>query len=513
MIVTTAQGQLEGVESDGVHHFRGVRYAAAPTGPLRFREPRPPSSWIGVRSATEFGMVAWQSTGGVSMLLGDQGGVPSEDCLVLNVTTPACDDARRPVMVWLHGGGYVNGSSSSSWYDPTRMVARGDVVVVGVNYRLGALGFLWLGDLDPDLRSSGVNGLLDQVAALRWVHDNIAVFGGDPGRVTLFGESAGAMSVATLLAMPQAQGLFHGVIAQSGAASNTFDPAVASEVTASVMARIGATSVDEVKRTEAADLVAAGSAVTRDLLRAPGRIAGPTGIALAMAFQPVVDGDWLPVDPLEAARATTPATAVPAGDVPLLVGTNAEEWNLFRLLSPSGLDHPELLTRLDRAFSDGRRIHDTYAADHPGLGPDQLWSEILTDAAFRIPALRLLEAREAAGNLAASYQYLFSWPTPAFGGLVGSCHALEVPFVFGTIGNPGAELILGGPAGPELWALSDAMQDAWVAFARTGDPSHDGLPTWPAWTGTRRSVMCFDTRCEVVGDPDGAERGVWDGVL
>jgi para-nitrobenzyl esterase len=512
MIVTTAQGRLQGVEERGadgrgVHHFRGIPYAAAPVGARRFRPPGPPPSWEGVRPAKEFGSVAWQSTGGMSMLLGDQGGVPSEDCLVLNVTTPACDDGRRPVMVWIHGGGYVNGSSSSSWYDPTRMCTRGDVVVVGINYRLGALGFLWLGDLDPELGSSGVNGLLDQVAALRWVQDNISAFGGDPHQVTLFGESAGAMSSATLLAVPEAEGLFHRVIAQSGAASNTFGPEVAAEITSSVMARMGVTTVAEVLAADAADLVAAGTAVNREVLQDPRRIAGPTGIALALPFQPVVDGRWLPTSPLEAVRAGR------AADVALLIGTNADEWNLFRLLSPGGLDHPQLLDRLDRVFTHGHRIHDTYAADQAGASPDELWSQILTDAAFRMPAVRLLEARAEAGTASPSFQYLFSWATPAFGGLVGSCHALELPFVFGTLGHPGAELILGGSATPELWALADAVQDSWTAFARSGDPSHPGLPEWPAWTVERRAVMRFDTTREVLDDPGGAERDLWQGVL
>ncbi len=507
MIVTTAQGQLEGIERNGVWQFRGVPYAAPPVGERRFRPPAPPEPWEGVRPADRFGPRAWQATGGAMALLGDQGGETSEDCLFLNVVTPGCDDRRRPVLVWIHGGGFVNGSSSTPWYDGSRMAARGDVVVVSVNYRLGALGFLWLGDLDERYRSSGVNGLLDQAAALRWVEQNIAAFGGDPGNVTIFGESAGAMSVSTLLALPAARGLFHRAIAQSGAASNTFEPKVASEITSAMMSRLSVTELEGLLAAAPADLVAAGGKVTGELFHDPGRIAGPTGIALAMAFQPVVDGEWLPCGPLDAVREGT------AADVGLLTGTNRDEWNLFRLMSPSGLDHPELLERLDRVFGEGHRIHDAYAAARPGATPDDLWSAVLTDATFRIPTTRLVEARVEGGASSPTHQYLFTWASPAFGGVAGSCHALEIPFVFGVLGNQGAELFLGGHAGEELWALSDAMQDAWIAFARTGDPNHPGIPDWPAWSPDERPVLRFDVERSLEHDPAGAERRLWDGVL
>ena len=507
MIVSTTQGRLEGIERKGAWQFRGIPYAAPPVGERRFRPPAPPEPWAGVRPADTFGPVSWQAMGGTAQLLGDGERETSEDCLFLNVTTPACDDGARPVMVWIHGGGFVNGSGSVPWYDGTRLALRGDVVVVSINYRLGALGFLWLGDLDPELRSSGVNGLLDQAAALRWVHDNIAAFGGDPGNVTVFGESAGAMSVSTLLALPAARGLFHRAVAQSGAASNTFSPKVASEITSSIMNRLGVSDLEGLLTAEPAALVEADGKVTGEIFHDPSRISGPTGIALAMAFQPVVDGEWLPTDPLEAVRCGT------AADVPLLTGTNLDEWNLFRLMSPSGLDHPELLERLDRIFGEGHRIHDTYAAARPDATADDLWSAVLTDATFRIPAVRLVEARAEGGATSPTRQYLFSWATPAFGGVVGSCHALEVPFVFGSLGNSGAELFFGGPAGPELWALSEAMQDAWLAFARGGDPNHDGLPDWPAWTPDDRPVLRFDLERRLEHDPHGAERAVWEGVL
>jgi para-nitrobenzyl esterase len=507
MIATTAQGRIEGFERNGAWQFRGIPYAAPPVGERRFRPPAPPEPWEGVRSGREFGAISCQGTGGTTAFLGEQARETSEDCLFLNVLTPGCDDAGRPVVVWIHGGGFVNGSGSTPWYDGTRMATRGDVVVVTVNYRLGAAGFLWLGDLDPSYRSSGVNGLLDQAAALRWVQENIAGFGGDPGNVTIVGESAGAMSVSTLLALPAARGLFHRAVAESGAASNTFPPRIAAEITSSMMSRLEVTDLEGLLAADPDALVAAAGKVTGEIFHDPGRIAGPTGIALAMAFQPVVDGEWLPADPLEAVRRGD------AADVPFLTGTNLDEWNLFRLMSPSGLDHPALLERLDSHFGDGHRVHETFAASVPaGATPDDLWSAVLTDVTFRMPAVRLVEAR-AEGATSPTHQYLFTWASPAFGGIAGSCHALEIPFVFGVLANPGAELILGGVAGDDLWGLSDAMQDAWIAFARTGDPNHPGLPEWPAWDPETRPVMRFDVEPALVHDPGRAERLLWEGVL
>lgn len=504
MIVTTEQGRLEGLEQDGLVHFRGVRYAAAPVGDRRFRPPAEPESWEGVRSAIEFGASSWQASGGVTAMLGDQATSMDEDCLLLNITTPGCDDAARPVMVWIHGGGYVNGSGSTPWYDGTSLATRGDVVVVTINYRLGALGLLWLGDLDDSYRSSGMNAILDQVAALRWVQHNIAAFGGDPANVTVFGESAGAMSIGTLLATPAARSLFHRAIAQSGAGENVLAPEVASGVTADLMARLGVTTVAELLELPADRITDAAAEVEGRIHQDPRQLAGRTGIALAMAFQPVVDGAFLPERP-EAAVA-----AGRAADVPLLIGTNLDEWNLFRLMTPGGLDHPELLDRLESIFGAAHDVHDTYAAANPEASIDDLWSAVLTDATFRIPAIRFVEARAAASS--PTYQYLFTWPTPAFGGLVGSCHALEIPFVFGVLANPGAEFILGSEAGPELHELSGRMQDAWLAFARTGDPNHAGLPAWPVADAEARPVMRFDLDCALVHDPGADTRRLWERV-
>jgi para-nitrobenzyl esterase len=511
MIVRIAQGAVEGVERDGVVAFRGLPYASA-VGADRFGPPRPAEGWDGLRVADEFGPSSWQGGGGILSVLGGDDLRLDEDCLSLNVQAPAHDGPPRPVLVWIHGGGYTSGSSATRWYDGTRLVQRGDVVVVSINYRLGALGLLWLGDLEGGeaFQTSGINGLLDQVEALRWVRDNIAAFGGDPGNVTVVGESAGAMSIATLLALPSARGLFHKAILQSGAAHNCFDPEVAAEVTSTVMAHLGVTDLEGVLTAEPQDLVAAGAKVQQAAFRDPGRLTGATGISLAMPFQPVVDGVHLPVHPIEAVAAGASV------GIPLLAGTTLDEWNLFRLLTPGGLDHPELLDRLDAIAGHGHELHDAYAAGHPEASPDELWSAVLTDVVFRVPAVRLLEAHARAdaanGGRAPGREYLFTWPTPVFGGVMGSSHALEVPFVFDTVGLPGAELFLGALAGPELHALAATMQAAWLAFARTGDPSHDGLPPWPAFDPDARRVMALDLEPHVLDDPQRRQLACWDGL-
>lgn len=508
MIVGTTLGEVEGFERDGLCHFRGIPYAAPPIGERRFRPPAPHEGWAGVRRADTFGAISHQNAGGLGAMLGGGDAEGAEDCLFLNVQTPACDDARRPVMVWIHGGGYVTGASSIPWYDGSRLVTHGDVVVVSVNYRLGALGFLWLGALGEEFRSSGTNGILDQAAALGWVGDNIAAFGGDPDNVTVFGESAGAMSVTTLLAVPAARGRFHKAIAQSGAGHNTFAPHLADEITGTVLAELGVTDPADLVEATPAQLLSVEAAVTRRVFREPGRLAGQTGIALAMPFQPVVDEHWLPCDPLTAVADGA------AAHIPLLTGTNLDEWNLFRVMSPGGLDHPELMERLDRIAGRGHEFHDAYAAARPGADPADLWSAVLTDAAFRVPALRLLEAHHAAAVPGVGgYEYLFTWPTPAFGGVMGSCHALEIPFVFDNLTKPGAELFLGGPTGADLGALAARTRDAWVSFARRGVPGADGMPDWPAFDPAARRVMRIDLASEVLADPGRAELDCWAGLL
>lgn len=270
-------------------------------------------------------------------------------------------------------------------------------------------------------------------------------------------------------------------------------------MTEQFMEKLGVTDLDGLLNASPDDIAKAATKVEAKLYDDPSGLGGPTGIALAMAFQPVVDGEHLPKNPLLAMADGD------AMDVPFITGTNLDEWNLFALMSPGGLDDPKLLERLERIFGAGHPVRDAYASDRPDASPDDLWNAVLTDATFRIPAIRMVEARANAST--PTWQYLFTWATPAFGGVVKSCHALEIPFVFGVLENHGAELFLGGPVGDDLRGLSIAMQDAWLAFARTGDPG------WESWNASTRPTQRFDIERELLADPMSAERRVWDGVL
>jgi para-nitrobenzyl esterase len=500
VIVETTHGRLAGREKDGVLRFGGIPYAAAPLAGRRFRPPEPHPGWSGERDATGFGPAAPQTPGALETLSGGRGMVWDEDCLFLNVWTPGLDDARRPVMVWIHGGGFVTGSGSIPWYHGTQFCQHGDVVVVTINYRLGTLGWLHLGDLDPDEPRSGNAGLLDQIAALEWVRDNIAAFGGDPGQVTIFGESAGGMSVATLMGTPAAAGLFHQAIPQSGAAHAVVTADMASEVTERVMSALDVHDVAGLRALEPAQLLETQKTVD-DLMRSRVMSGGIAGVGLA--FSPVLDGDVLPVPPIDAVRAGS------AADVPLLTGTTREEWKLFSLMLRGVEDDAQLMRRLGRIVDDPHRFADTYRQEADDASHDDLWTAVMTDRVFRIPAIRLAEA-QAPHQPDHTFMYRFDWASPALGGRLGSCHALEIPFVFDVLGRSGAE-VFAGDAAPQ--ALADAMHRSWIAFARTGHPGHDDLPPWPAYEPASRSTMHFDVECAVQDDPGAEARAAWDGLI
>jgi para-nitrobenzyl esterase len=436
---------------------------------------------------------------------GAPGGAPTwdEDCLTLNVLTPATDTARRPVMVWIHGGGFTGGTGAIPWYDGTSFATRGDLVVVTINSRLGALGFLHLGGHDPDEAGSGNAGLLDQVAALEWVRDNIEGFGGDPGNVTIFGESAGGMSVATLLGLPRARGLFHRAIAQSGAAHHVQGPDDAGEVTDRVLADLELPTVAALRDIEAARLLEAQVRVSEAVARERAK----RGLGIGLPFTPVRDGVAIDQEPL-----THIGTGLNA-DVGLLTGTTRDEWNVFALMLARGADLDTVRRRLARLVPDPDPLLDTYARHRSEATPDDLLNAIITDHVFRIPAIRLAEAHLAAqrraGRPEAVHLYRFDYASTAFEGRLGACHALEIPFVFHNLDKAGVELFC-GEAPPS--AIADAMHDAWISFARTGEPGHAGIPAWPTYDEGGRPTMCFDERTQLVDDPDGTERAAWDGL-
>ena len=495
-IVETAYGTLRGVEADGVRVFRGIPYAAPPTGEHRFTPPRPAVAWSGVREATTFGPISIQSPSPLEAVFGPDRPPQSEDSLFLNVWAPA-SAGPHPVMVWIHGGAFLTGSGSTPWYDGTAFASRGDVVVVTLNYRLGALGFLHLADLGGERHASSGNvGILDQIAALRWVQENIAAFGGDAGNVTIFGESAGGMSVGTLLGTPAAKGLFHRAILQSGAASHVLGRDVATDIAEEMLTELGLGrhQLDELTKVPADRLLAAQTAVTQ------------RRASIGLAFRPVVDGTTLPQPPLDAIAGGSSA------DVDVLVGTNLDEMTLFHIAFPelASMDQESLVKRADEVFGEGRGAGAaaTYVAARGTMTPVDIWTAIQTDAVFRIPAIRLAERQSSVNpNL---YAYLFTWATPSFGGRLRSTHALEIPFVFDNLGKPGVDVFAGTSAGRQH--LARRMNDAWIAFAHAGDPNHAGLPDWPRYDAGGRSTMLLDDTCAVEDDPYGEERRLWDDV-
>lgn len=472
--------------------WRGIPYAAAP----RFRPPQPALAWSGVRDAAEFGPFAMQSRDPRSATMS---GVTertrmSEDCLVLNIYAPlaaSIDQRPRPVLVWIHGGAFIMGAGSQPLYDGTSFAANHDIVVVSINYRLGLLGLLYLGDLLGGEYAAGNATLLDQVAALRWVRDNIAAFGGDPSAVTIMGESAGAVSVAHLLAAPAARGLFHRAILQSGAigliARTRGD---ATQFANDVVAQLGVTPAGLL------DLP------VQRIIEAQQHFSLTRGLG---AFSPFVDGVTIPRSPLELIREGV------AADIPIIVGSNRDEWMLFDTFlghASTQLIVSQLRERLGGSLLDG--LHARYRAARGGAegAPDaradaRAWVDVIGDMAFLIPAVQLAEAHQAHAPV---WMYRFDFGTP----LLGAAHALELPFVWNVIDGPFAQLLL-GPEAASARPLADAMHGAWASFVRTGIPAE--TTRWPTYDVSERATLLYDRSSSVVADPAGELRAMWSSLL
>jgi para-nitrobenzyl esterase len=488
LVVATSGGLVRGAVKRGVRVWRGIPFAAAPTGERRFRAPEPAPPWRDERDATRFGPVAVQARDPSSAMLSglSEKTQIDEDCLNLNVTAPADDGELRPVIVWIHGGAFIFGAGSMPLYDATSFAAEHGLVVVTINYRLGVLGFLFLGDLAPGYEAGNV-GLLDQVAALRWVKENIAGFGGDPDRVTVMGESAGAVSIAHLLAMPAARGLFQRAILESGAqplSPTTRDDATA--IARRFLDELG-TDVAGLARTPADRLLA----VQDGLVRAKG----------LQAFFPSIDGVTVPRPPIELAREGADV------DVPLLMGSNKDEWNLFELfLGELGV------APVDRALRArlGDTAHDAMIAAYAEARADRSTArarvDLIGDGVFRIPMIRLAEAR---ADRAPVWFYRFDFASTNFGGRLGAAHALELPFVWNVLDNPVAPMLLGPDAVEPGRALAAAIHGAWAAFVRGDEPAALGLPAWPRYDASRRATMLLDRITTVEDDPGGAVRALW----
>lgn len=503
--VSTRSGRLEGATFTGGVRFLGIPFAEPPVGRLRFRAPEPPTPWPGVRDAREYGPSAPQ-IGPVNRmirgLIGATGSRQSQDCLYLNVWTPKCDGARRPVMVWIHGGAFILGSGSTSLYSGERLATRGDVVVVTINYRLGALGYLSWKDAcaGPDVPPANL-GLRDQIAALAWVRDHIEEFGGDPGNVTVFGESAGAMSIGTLLGVPAAKGLFHKAILQSGAAHNVSSPEKAARVAAQFFELLG---IDDPTPEALAPLPIAA------LMEAQARATVGAGLEDGlMAWQPCVDGDLVRETPLSAIDGGL------ASDVPILIGTNRDEYRLFTFLDRDRVNDAELASRVRRIARRGQtedaqlveRILGTYGptTGERDPGANERWVALQGDRIFHYPATRLADAQCA--HQPRVFAYLFEWTLPLLGAGLGACHGLDLPFVFGATHS--GILRLGLVADRKALSVGEAMQDAWIAFARRGEPASDRLPEWPAYETRRRYTMTLGGSRGVIKDPHEAAREFW----
>lgn len=491
-IVATSGGKVAGVRTGAVTAFLGIPYAAAPVGRALFEAPAPHPGWDGVRPADEFGATAPKPDyPGLYAALLEDPVIAGDEFLNLNVWTPDPGGAGLPVMVWIHGGAFRVGSSAVPTYHGSAF-ARDGVVLVSVNYRLGVAGFGVLSDAPVNL------GLHDQLAALAWVQENIAAFGGDPGNVTIFGESAGAMSVTTLAAVAAGSGLFHRAIAQSGAGHTVVDMDDARLVTAELASRLGVRpTAEELGNIPMDRLLDVQYAIGLDVQVDPDpKRWGPSIVVTGMAYLPVVDGDLITERPIDAIAAGV------GHDVPMLVGTTSDEYRFFVI--PTGLVANETDDQL-RRFVAGRgwrpEAPDVYAANRPDANPGDLLAAIMTDQVFRIPAVRLAEAR--AGAPTPTYMYEFAWGTSVQG--LGACHALEIGFVFDTLRSAGT-MKLTGDNPPQ--ALADDMHARWVRFAATGDPG------WPAYEPARRSVMTFGTPASaLVDDPRADERRLWDGVV
>lgn len=501
--VETTYGRIEGEPHGAGCAFRGIPFARPPLGALRFRAPEPPEPWRGVRAAFAFGGSSAQGESAVSGM--DAPGPKGEDCLYLNVYTPAVDGKKRPVLFWIHGGAFVFGSSSSPIYDGIRLALRGDVVVVTTNYRLGTLGYLSLGTHGGERFGATANcGQLDQIAALRWVRDNIAAFGGDPELVTLFGESAGSMAVCTLLGMPDARGLFHRAIAQSGASLRAQDEEYAGRIADALLRKLGIPSdhAERLLEVPVAQVLAAQTEVT-------------AGLTLRNGLGPVVDGKTLP-----AALAIQIAERRSA-EVPLVIGTNRDEMNLFYMSGLRELDAPMSDEEAARIIQgDAAKLSSTAALDvlrvyresrtRRGLPSSNraLLNAIQGDLYFRIPSVRFAEAYLRVQP--ATYTYLFTYESPGMRGALRACHALEIPFVFGTLDAPLQDRFAG--TGPDVERLSATMMTAWLHHAHHGTPAHAALD-WPRYDTSARPTMVFDKQSAVQPAPYDEERAIWDTLV
>ncbi|WP_284646031.1 carboxylesterase/lipase family protein [Paenibacillus silviterrae] len=480
-LVETRYGRLQGTVENSVRIWRGIPYAKPPLGDMRFRPPAAAEAWEGIKQATTFGPICPQPGGGAILGMIDIPREQSEDCLYLNIWAPAVPKpGGSPVLVWIHGGAFVTGHGSVPIYDGSQFARSGDVMVVTFNYRLGPFGFLHLAPVD---RSLGSNlGLQDQVAALQWVRDNIAAFGGDPDRVTVFGESAGSMSIAALLTLPAAKGLFQQAIMESGA-SQVMSDGQATEVTRRFLQELGAEQ-DAVNRLLGAS--------TSEIMEAAGKLR--EGLGSILTFQPVVEEATLPQEPIRAIEAGA------AAGIPVLIGTNRDEGVLF--VRPDAPISEEAVSQALQAMV-GPQAAKLLLQHYPATAEAQ--AQMITDLVFWRSSVQLATAQ---AQYAPVWMYRFDWTLPSHPLLGKAIHAAEIAFVFNNIFMFS---YMNLPVDSETFRLAQLMQDAWVSFAVHGTPERAEL-SWPRYEPERRATMVFDRSCRVLDDPDTVKREVLSSI-
>jgi para-nitrobenzyl esterase len=491
-VVSTQSGKVRGYVHNGTFTYKGIPYAKAE----RFMPPSKPDAWPGVRTTLTYGPVCPIDP---TTTVNDEGEFPfqhnwgyhNEHCQTLNVWTPGINDGKkRPVLVWFHGGGFQAGSAVElPSYDGENLAKKGDAVVVTVNHRLNLLGFLDLSAYGDKYKASPNVGMLDLVASLDWVKANIAQFGGDPANVTIFGQSGGGGKVSTLMAAPSAKGLFHKAIVQSGSyVSNFTESDLARQVSAALLTDLNLqpSQVDSLQRLPYSVL----SAAARRALRKVGETLKPDQRpAFGLSWGPVHDGSFLPYQPSDAAAQEL------AKNVPLLVGSTKTEFGPFNPANREN-DPEKVKTTVQRRYNDRAEAFMTaYKKAYPET--TQPADYLMVDINFRAGAIRQA-AQKAVPGAAPVYMYLFTWNSPVNDGMYKSMHCMELPFVFDNIAR--CEEMTGG--GKEAYTLADRMSRAWLAFARTGNPNHKGLPTWPAYTPANGATMLFDNTCQVKNHPD-----------
>jgi len=497
VVAETAFGKIRGVDNNGIKVFKGIPYGADTSGANRFMPPAEPADWSGVRDALAYGHSAPQHDptapppSDVLTVSGENLPAEGEDCLVLNIWTPSIapvpsNDRKRPVMFWCHGGGFVTGSGSASGTDGTNLARRGDVVVVSINHRLNVMGFANLSEFSRDFAASGDAGMLDIVQALKWVRANISQFGGDPNLVTIFGQSGGARKVETLLTMPAAKGLFHRAIVESGAAVTLVDHDVAVHNAQQLLAKlsIDPKNVREVQKLPVEKIMAAYFAVVKD---------NPTVDVNLAGFAPTVDGSIVPQHPF------SPKASSVSPDVPVMIGCTRTEMTLFSRNDPSAFSQTDddMRNRVSHILGDrAPGIIDLYRKLNPGATPSDIYFLIASDYRYGAPTMIAAQRRAALGR-APVYLYYFTWETPVEGGRLKTPHTMEIPFAFDNVKI--LARLTGG--GPEAMSLADKVSDAWIAFARTGDPNTPKLPHWPVYDAKDRATMVINNVSKVVNDP------------